>query len=72
MRAVVKTHESMGKKCYNVRDRAGYFRANRNLDLLEFEFWKDFGHVRVLIKAKLLAKYKFSKFNFQAGYSHCF
>ena len=40
--AAVKTRMSMGKKRYNARDRAEYFRANRNLDPLELEFWKDF------------------------------
>ena len=40
--AVVKTRESMGKKRYNARDRAGYFRAKCDFDPLELEFWKDF------------------------------
>ena len=33
-RAAVKMRESMGKKRYNARDRAGYFRAKCNFDPL--------------------------------------
>ena len=70
--AAVKTHKSMGKKHYNARDRAGYFRAKCDFDPLELELLKDFGHMRVLIKAELLPQSKFSKVNFQASHSHFF
>ena len=68
--AAVKTCESMGKKRYNVRDRVGYFRAKCDFDLQRWNFGKIFGHMRVLIKAKLLPQSKFSKVNIQASHSH--
>ena len=62
----------MEKKHYNARDWAGHFHGNAILTLYSGNFEKIFEHLIIFIKAELLAKYEFSNFNFQAGYSQFF
>ena len=64
--AAVKTGKSMGKKHYNARDRAGYFRAKCDFDPLELEFWKVFWTCESPHQGQTFAPIKISKSQFSS------
>ena len=60
------TCASKGKKCHNTGNRAGYLRANCNLDPLELEFWKDFWTRDSTLQALTFAQIKIFKSQFSS------